>query len=89
MKSQDHKLKEIYPRDFPRSLTQRRKDAENGVLFLGCASPLCFFPYFYNEKKPEVMSDLRITYSPPRLGVSTGNIAGTIKEILQVKSFSL
>ena len=73
--SQHHKHKEIHLQDFPRSLTQRRKGAENGALF----------PHLYNEKKPEVMSDLRITYSPPRLGVS----ARTIKEILQVKSVSL
>ena len=44
--------------------------------------------HFYNEKRLEVMSDLRITYSPPRLCAS----ARTIKEIfmiLFISDFSL
>jgi len=38
--------------------------------FLTARFHYAFFLNFYNEKKPEVMSDLRITYSPLRLGVS-------------------
>jgi hypothetical protein len=43
------------------SLEASRRGAETrrtARYFLNARSPLCFFPYFYNEKKLEAMSDL-------------------------------
>jgi len=42
MKIFNSSYEENLPAGFPRSLTQRRRDAENGALFPDCAYPLCF-----------------------------------------------